>query len=184
MMKKLSLFVLFFLIVCPGRSWAQAGIDQQSMLRKNEPIEIVADRMEAFQTKKMAVFSGNAEATQGDIKLKTDRLTIYYKDAGRKKEKIGNQDVGTSGEIDRIEAKGNVKITQKQMSATANEALYRQETAQIILTGNPVLQDGNNTIKGCRIVIFINENRGKVEQCDTGNTGRVTAIIQPKGKKN
>lgn len=183
MHKKLFLPVVFFSLLTNGLLWAQTGFDQKNMLRKNEPIEIVSDRMEAFNEKKMVVFSGNAEATQGDIKLKTDRLSIYYKDADPRKEKAGKQNIGTSGEMDRIEAKGNVKITQKQMSATGNEAIYYQETAQIIMTGNPVLQDGNNTIKGCRIIIFINENRGKVEQCGTGSSGRVTAIIHPQGKK-
>ena len=183
MLKKIFLFVLFFLLFTAGFLWAQTGFDQKNMFRKNEPIEIVSDRMEAFNEKKMVVFSGNAEATQGDIKLRTDRLSIYYKDTDPKKEKAGKQNIGTSGQMDRIEAKGHVKITQKQMSATGDEAIYYQETAQIIMTGNPVLQDGNNTIKGCRIIIFINENRGKVEQCGTGSSGRVTAIIHPQGKK-
>lgn len=44
--------------------------------RKNEPIEIVANKMEAFQGKKMIVFSGNAVARQGDITLKTERLAV------------------------------------------------------------------------------------------------------------
>lgn len=183
MHKKIFLSVLFFSLFTTGLLWAQTGFDQKNILRKNEPIEIVSDRMEALQEKKMVVFSGNAEATQGDIKLRTDRLSIYYKDAGQKKGKEGKQNIGTAGEMDRIEAKGNVRITQKQMSATGDEAIYYQETAQIVMTGNPVLQDGNNTIKGCRIVIFINENRGKVEQCGTGSSGRVTAIIHPQGKK-
>lgn len=183
MIKKIYLIALLTVLAASAVSWAQTGFNQKDMMRRNEPIEIVSDRMEAFQEKKLVVFSGNAEATQGDIKLKTDRLSIFYKDTDQKKEKIGKHDVGTSGQIDRIEAKGKVKITQKQMSATGDEAVFNQEIGQIVMTGNPVLQDGNNTIKGCRVVIYIHENRGRVEQCETGNTGRVTAIIHPQGKK-
>ncbi len=182
-MKKIYLIALLTLLAASAVSWAQPGFNQKNMMRRNEPIEIVSDRMEAFQEKKLVVFSGNAEATQGDIKLKTDRLSIFYKDTDQKKEKIGKHDVGTSGQIDRIEAKGKVKITQKQMSATGDEAVFNQESGQIVMTGNPMLQDGNNTIKGCRVVIFVHENRGRVEQCETGNKGRVTAIIHPQNKK-
>jgi len=183
MVKKTLLFALLFLFVTCGLLFAQTGVNSKNMFRKNDPIEIVADRMDAFQEKKIVVFSGNAEVTQGDVKLKTDRITIHYKDANQKKEKIGKHDIGTSGEIDRIEAKGNVKITQKQMSATGEEAVYYQDNARIEMTGNPVLQDGNNTIKGCRVVIFMNENRGRVEKCETGDSKRVTATIIPQSKK-
>jgi lipopolysaccharide export system protein LptA len=183
MVKKIWVILFHVLILVPHLVWGQTTIDQRSVLRKNEPIEIVADRMEAIQEKRVVVFSGNAEATQGDIKLKTDRLSIFYKESDAKKDKKENQSIQTTGQMDRIEAKGNVKITHKQMSATGDEAVYYQETAQIIMSGNPVLHDGSNTIKGCRIVIYIQENRGKVEQCGTGSSGRVTATIHPQGKK-
>ena len=183
MLNKILVLALTFVFATTGLLWAQTGLNSKNMLRKNEPIEIVSDRMEAFQEKKMVVFSGNVEATQGEIKLKSDRITVYYKDSNQKKEKAAKHDIGTSGEMDRIEATGHVKITQKQMSATGDEAVYHQDTAQITMTGNPVLQDGNNTIKGCRVVIYINENRGKVEKCETGDSKRVTATIVPQGKK-
>ncbi len=182
-LKKVYLFVFFILLATSAVSWAQTGFDQKNIIRKTEPIEIVSDRMEAFQEKKMVVFSGNAVATQGDIKMKTDRLSFYYKKSTEKKEKVGKHEVEAAGELDRIEAKGHVVITQKEISATGDEAVYFQENAQIVMTGNPVLQQGKNTIKGCRVIIYINENRGKVEQCETENSGRVTAIIHPEGKK-
>ena len=74
--KKIYLVVFLILFTMNTCAWAQTGLDKKNMLRKTEPIEIVSDKMEAFQEKKMIVFSGNTVATQGDIKLKTDRLTI------------------------------------------------------------------------------------------------------------
>jgi len=181
--KNIYLAVFFILFTMNTCVWAQTGFDKKDMLRKTGPIEIVSDKMEAFQEKKMIVFSGNAVATQGDIKMKTDRLSIYYKKSNEKKEKIGKQEVEMAGDLDKIEMKGNVNITQKDLSASGNEAVYYQENAQFIMTGNPVLRQGKNVIKGCRVIIFIDENRGKVEQCATENSGRVTAIIQPQDKK-
>jgi lipopolysaccharide export system protein LptA len=181
--KKISYFTLFIVLASFATTWAQTGLDQKNIMRKSEPIEIVSDRMEAFQEKKTVVFSGNAVATQGDIKLRTDRLSFYYKKSNEKKEKVGPHEVETAGDLDRIELKGNVIISQKEISATGDEAVYYQESAMFVMTGNPVLQDGKNVIKGCKVTIYISENRGKVEQCEAGNSGRVTATIHPQDKK-
>ena len=51
------------------------------------------------------------------------------------------------------------------------------------MTGNAVMHEGANIIRGERIVVFLNENRGMV---DSSDTKRVTATIYPeetKGKK-
>lgn len=181
--KKLYLIVLFILLAMNTDGWAQTAAGKKNMLRRTEPIEIVSDKMEAFQEKKMIVFSGKAVATQGDVKLRTDRLFIYYKKSNEKKEKIGKQEIDEAGDLDSIEAKGNVIITQKDLVATGEEALYTQESEQFVLTGKPVLQQGKNVIKGCRVIVYVNENRGKVEPCPTENSGRVTAIIHPEKKK-
>jgi lipopolysaccharide export system protein LptA len=181
--KKTYFIILLTLFTMSAPLWAQVGFDQKNMIRKTEPIEIVSDRMEAFNEKKLVVFSGKAVATQVDIKLKTDRISLYYKKSNEKKEKIGKQEVETAGDLEKIEAKGNVVITQKEISATGDEAVYYQEDARIVMTGNPVLREGKNVIKGCRVIFYVNENRGKVEPCDSANSGRVTAIIYPKEKK-
>ncbi|MRR17738.1 MAG: lipopolysaccharide transport periplasmic protein LptA [Deltaproteobacteria bacterium] len=181
--KRIFMAVLFIWVAVSSNAAAQMGFDQKSLMRKGAPIEIVSDKMEAFQEKRMIVFSGNAVATQGDIIIKTDNLSVYYKKSNGKKEKIGKQEVEVAGDLDRIELKGHVSISQKDMSATGDEAVYYQESGQFIMTGNPVLQQGKNIIKGCRVVIYANENRGKVEQCPAENSGRVTAIIQPQDKK-
>ncbi|MEE9912854.1 MAG: lipopolysaccharide transport periplasmic protein LptA [Deltaproteobacteria bacterium] len=181
--KNIYLVVLFILLAVAATARAQMGFDQKSMLQKGEPIEIVSDKMEAYQEKKMIVFSGNAVVTKGEIKIKADRLSVYYKKSGDKKEKIGKQEVEAAGDLDKIELKGNVMISQKDMTATGGEAVYYHDSAQFVMTGEPVLQQGKNTIKGCKVVIYANENRGKVEKCEAENSGRVTAIIQPQEKK-
>ena len=181
--KKICFLVIFTLFLVSARLWAQSGFDQKNMLSKNDPVEIVSDRMEAFNEKKMIVFSGNAVATKGDVKIKTDQLYIYYKKANDKKAKTAKQDIETAGDLEKIEAKGNVVITQKEVSATGSQAIYYEEGARIVLSGNPVLREGKNLIKGCRVIFYLNENRGKVESCDSEKSGRVTAIIQSQGKK-
>lgn len=182
--KKVYLAACLILFAMSTCVWAETAFDQKKMLHKNEPIEVVSNKMEAFQVKNMVVFSGKVEAQQGDIKLTTDRLSIYYKKkSDGKKEKIGEKELDVAGDLDRIEANGNVIITQKELTATGDEAVYDQGSAQFVMTGKPVLKQGKNVIKGCKVIIYVNENRGEVQKCDAENSGRVSAIISPKDKK-
>ncbi len=92
LMKKIVLITAGILVALNLQAWAQTGLLQKNTLRKNEPIQIVSDKMEAFQATRMVVFSGNAVAQQGDVRIQADRLSIYYKDSGveRKKGRSGH----------------------------------------------------------------------------------------------
>jgi len=139
--------------------------------------------MEAFNEKNMVVFSGNATAKQGDIVLKSDQLFLYYKNESGKKDKIGTKKIEASGDLDKIEAKGNVVITQKERRATSDEASYNQENGQIVMTGNAILREGKNTVTGCKVIVYINEDRGSVVPCTLGKNERVKAVIYPQQNK-
>jgi len=153
--------------------------DQQKKLESKEPIEIVSDRMDAYNEKKLVIFSGNAVATQGDKVLKSNQILLYYKKEAGKKEKIGAKENEGTGDLEKIEAKGNVVITQKNRVATGDEAVYLQDSGQIIMTGNATLREGKNIIKGDKVIVFVNEDRGIVE---SDPQKRVRATIYPQEK--
>jgi len=170
------------LLAAQGPLWGQ---DKRSKLMKggeNKPIEIVSDRLDAYREKDLIQFSGNVVATQGDRVIKSDALELYFK---KKAEGSGAAagDAAKAGDIDRIVAKGNVRITEKERIVTGEQAVFLSDEQRIVVTGNPVMREGNNVIAGDRVVVHLNENRGVVE----GTTGkRVTATIYPdesKGKK-
>lgn len=146
---------------------------------KNQPIQIQSDRLDAYQEKKMVVFSGHAVATQGDKTIKADRLLIYYKD--QKSGKKNALDIEAAGDLEKLEAHGSVVITQTNRVVTGNMAVFHQETQKIVMTGNAVMREGKNVIKGERIVVFLEEDRGVIEGSETK---RVTATIYPNEKKN
>ena len=144
---------------------AKDNLEKINKFGSREPIEIVSDRLDAFNEKHMVVFSGNAVVKQADWVLKTDRLTLYYKKQTDKKDKSGTQELGGAGELEKIEAMGNVVVTQKMKIATSDEAVYFQDSGQIIMTGSPVIKEKKNIIRGCKVTIYLNEDRGLVEQC-------------------
>jgi lipopolysaccharide export system protein LptA len=169
--------VFTFLVITPLQ--AKDNSVKKNKLNSKEPIEIVSDRMDAFNEKKLVIFSGNAVATQGDKEIKADRLLIYYKKETGKKDKVGAKEIGGTGDLEKIEAKGKVVVTQKTRVARGDEAVYFQDSGQIIMTGNPTLHDGKNLIKGDKVIVFVDEDRGVVES-DTQK--RVKAIIYPQEK--
>lgn len=173
--KKIFMSVLIFLLT------ASLGYAENKLFNKqsNEPMEITSNRMEAFNDNKLVVFSGNARVTQGNSVLKSEKLLLYYKEPD-KKDKAGTIENEKTGDLEKVEAKGNVTLTQGERVATGDEAVYFRDSAKIIMTGNPTLSEGKNLIKGDRVIVYLNENRGVVE----GNTNKqVKAIIYPQEKK-
>lgn len=130
-----------------------------------EPVEIVADQLEADDAAKTLVFSGHAVAKQGDVTIHSDRLTIYS--------------TGQDGDLQRIVAEGNVRITQGDRLATGGRAEYFRADERIVLTGSPRVSEGQNSVQGHEIVLFIKENRSVVKG---GQDSRVNAVFTPEEK--
>ncbi|MDQ5986787.1 MAG: Lipopolysaccharide export system protein LptA [Syntrophus sp. SKADARSKE-3] len=160
---------------------AQSVKDEKSVkLDRKQPIQVTSDLLEAFNDKRLVVFSGHAVAIQGDKIIRADKLMIFYKkaaDAGKPKEVKG---VEGAGDLDRIEAVGHVSVTQGNRVATGDMAVYDQDTERIIMTGGAVMREGKNVVRGNKITLLIKENRGVVEAEDKK---RVTATIYPSEKK-
>ena len=148
---------------------------------KDQPIQIVSDRLDAYNEKKLVVFSGNAVATQGDKVIKSDRLLLYYKKGSQTPEKTGSKDISSAGDLEKIEAKGHVIVTQGERIVTGDLATYYQDTQKIIMTGNAVMRKGRNIIQGDRIVVYLDEDWGIVEG---DNDNRVKATIYPEDRKD
>ena len=144
------------------------------------PIEISADRLEAYDAKKVVLFSGNAVATQGDRVIKAEKIFLYYKKEQRQSGREGLQDIGKTGDLDRIEAKGHVSVNQGDRLVTGDQAIYYQDSQKIVMTGTAVMQQGSNIVRGDKIEVFLNENKGIVEATENK---RVKATIYPVEKK-
>ena len=169
-----TLGVLIAVLYPPGGALAEPK--QKPRIEKNQPIQIVSDRLDAYNEKRMVVFSGNAVATQGARTIRADRLTLYYKE-NRKTAGRSTVEVEGAGDLERMEAKGNVTITEGERVATGEDAVFEQDIQKITMTGSAVLREGANVVRGDRIVVFLDENRGVVESLENR---RVTATIYPK----
>jgi lipopolysaccharide export system protein LptA len=163
----------------------------------NEPIDIEADVLTVYDAKKYATFKGNVKAVQGTITLRAAELDVHYVGGTEKIMGKGGEAVpvatqtsaagakaegSTESQISKIEARGSVVITSEDDQTTTSDwALYDVPSQMVTVGGNVVLSQGQNVLKGDRLVIDLKTGESRFE--NTGNTatgGRIRALFMPK----
>lgn len=138
-----------------------------------QPIEITADNLEVQQQQRLAVFKGNVDARQGEIRLRADTLRVHYSDAQQR-----NPDAQA---ISRIDAVGNVFFSSQKETAQGEQGVYDVDKGTITMNGQVVLTSGDNVIKGTRLVMNLNTGTSTIDGAPTANAprGRVRGIFVP-----
>ena len=146
------------------------------------PIDIEADVLEVDDKQKQAVFKGNVVARQAGFSLKARELAVYY--AGRPASDVASAsagDGGANGRIRRIEAKGKVLVTTKdEQSATSEWANFDVEQQVVTIGGNVVLSQGENVLRGDRLVIDLQSGKSRFEVAGESGKQRIRGLFQPK----
>ncbi|MBQ9104557.1 MAG: lipopolysaccharide transport periplasmic protein LptA [Mailhella sp.] len=157
-MKKMIL--AFFAVFClTSPSWAAPLPGADSDL----PVDVTADSMEYDSDKNTVMFRGQVEAIRGEFKMWSDVLTLILKDKKGQEEKTVDMGKNAAGDIDRVIAEKNVRFRNGAQHGTAQKATFFARKNILVLEGDPVIQDGENSIRGNVIRYFINENRSVVE---------------------
>jgi lipopolysaccharide export system protein LptA len=176
----LFLTIVGLCLLFPHPDSLRAAEAKKKNLPDSQPIEITADRLEASDENKLVLFSGNAVAVQGDRVIKAEKIFLYYKKEGKKSGKDGLKNIGIAGDLEKIEARGQVSVSQGDRIVTGEQAIYYQDAQKIVMTGNAVMRQGSSIVRGDKIEVFLDENRGVVEAAETK---RVKATIYPTDKE-
>jgi lipopolysaccharide export system protein LptA len=156
---------LSLVAVLAGGAGAQQPAGDSARELGSRPIDVTADRISADSTRNTVTFEGNVVARQADVTLHADRIRADYS--------------REAGAIDRIEAEGNVLFVQEGREARSARATFHNLEQRIVLSGGATLRQGQNTVRGETVTIFLRENRSVVTGGKDG--GRVQAVINPKG---
>lgn len=127
----------------------------------DDPINIEADRMISQEKKNSVVFIGNVDATQGEVTIRTDKMTIYYKEDDPNKAKSQAQ------KVEKMICVGNVKVTQEDWLGTGDRMDYFANARKVVLQGNAKTWQGKNMVSGKTITYYLDEKRSEVESPDT-----------------
>jgi lipopolysaccharide export system protein LptA len=151
----------------------------QENLNTTTPIQIEADRMETSQEKNIVIFSGHVRANQNDLIINADAMTVRYSGTGIQPSSTTDVPAeGLSRQIDKITAKGNVKIVQGDWVAIGDTMNFNSDKRMVILSGNAKAQQDQNVVSGERITLYLDEGRSVVER-STQEGERVKAFIYP-----
>ena len=158
---------------------------------RDQPIQIEAAALELRDKKKEATFSGNVKVVQGDTTMTSKTLVVYYEGgnsatdskskAAPAKTKMTSATPGPAGasSIKRLEARGNVVVTQKDQVVTGDTAIFDTKTNLVTMLGGVVLTQGKNVLRGDRLLVDMTTGVSRVES----NSGRVQGLFQSSGQQ-
>jgi lipopolysaccharide export system protein LptA len=159
---------------------------------RDQPIQIEAASLEMRDKKKEATFAGNVKVVQGDTTMTSKTLVVFYDQsaapapaaAGSKGTKSAppmqsaTPGPGGSSSIRRLEAKGSVVVVQKDQIVTGETAIFDTKANQVTMQGGVVLTQGQNVLRGDRLVVDMTTGVSRIES----DTGRVQGLFQSSGQ--
>jgi lipopolysaccharide export system protein LptA len=129
------------------------------------PVEITSDRLDLDQAAGTAVFIGGVRVGQGALRLAADRVEVFYAGGAN----------GSSGEVSRMVATGNVTLANGSEAAESDTATYEVAAGTIVMQGDVLLTQGQNALSSEKLNIDLNSGTGVLE-------GRVQTIFVPQGQ--
>ena len=120
---------------------------------------------------------------QGDTGLRCKSLVVFYEqggDGGAKGKTMQAANPGPGGQqkIKRLEARGGVVVTQKEQTATGETGVFDMQANTVTLTGHVVMTQGQNVLRGDRLVVNLTSGVSRVESGKNGQ-GRVQGLFLP-----
>lgn len=161
--------VLVVAPVVPAQAQLAAG--------SSAPVDITADELEVLNTRCLAIWKGSAEALQESSRLRADVLTIRY--AAARPARTGAEP--TCGELQGIDAQGSVYYVTPAQRVRSNAAVYDAASDTITMTGDVVAAQGQNVLRGERLVIQVATGEARMETSarGAGTPGRVRGVFYP-----
>src|SRR5712671_3412491 len=158
---------------------------------RDQPIQIEAASLEMRDKKKEATFAGNVKVVQGDTTMTSKTLVVFYdstpapaaaaansKSAKSAPIQSATPGPGGSSSIRRLEAKGNVVVTQKDQVVTGETAVFDTKTNLVTMLGGVILTQGKNVLRGDRLMVDMTTGVSRVES----DSGRVQGLFQSSGQ--
>ena len=157
---------------------------------RDQPIQIEAASLEMRDKKKEATFSGSVKVIQGDTTMTSKTLVVFYDSTPAAAPPVAKADAkpapmqsttpgpGGSSSIRRLEAKGNVVVTQKDQVVTGETAVFDTKTNLITMLGGIVLTQGKNVLRGDRLLVDMTTGVSRVES----DSGKVQGLFQSSGQ--
>lgn len=150
-----TLFFVFIFLSLPWESLAKEVATSGS-----GPVKITSERLIANKKDGLVTFKGSVVARYKDGTIISDSLNVYY---------------DGKNAVEKIVAKGNVKINQQDRVGVCKKAVFYPDDQKIVMTGAPRVWKDGDVVTGKVITIFGDSDRMDVEGA--------SLVISPKKNK-
>lgn len=173
--------------------------------KKKTPTVITADNMDFDMSKSIAVFTGNVQVDDSNMRIFCEEMIIYFeggkkgigslvstpkKNSDQPKEKKGDG----GGKVKKIVCLKNVIIIRKlydakdikggEQKGVGGKAVYDVKAGSITLSENPSLSRGKDTLKGDLITYWVDSERVSVKSSrNSTSTLKINADTMKKDNK-
>jgi lipopolysaccharide export system protein LptA len=159
-----------------------------SVRAADAPIHVEANKMTSTEKSNSVVFTGDVDAKQGDVRIRSDEMTVFYHDIdssdgkGQEKDKkkaAQPTEKKTTQQVEKLICVGNVEVTRGEWLGTGKKMVYLSKERQVILTDNAKAWQGQNMVSGDKIIYYLDEGRSEV----VGGSKATTAGSKDSEKK-
>jgi lipopolysaccharide export system protein LptA len=126
-------------------------------------VKVTADTFVIDQATNKATFTGAVVITRGSMTMWADKAVVNYGKGGE-------------GDIDGLDATGNVRIKTTGQEATGNRAVFTPDNSTVRLTGNVRVTNATGTMNGPELTINLASNSSVFKGSEEG---RVTGVFTP-----
>ncbi len=128
-------------------------------------ITISADSLEVSQKTRTAVYRGNVAANDRarGVTILANQMEFFFDEKMQ--------------DLERALASGNVRLSYGERRGVAERVEYFPQESRAVLIGHPKVWQDNDVVTGCRITLYIREDRSRVDGCEGE---RVNAVLYPK----
>ncbi len=146
----------------PGADRSQETAGRSPLATPENPVFVDCDRGRMEGSEKRFVCIGHVKMVRNTTTITCDRSIGHY---------LGKD----ATQVTRLECFGNVEAIDGERWARGDHADYDTVKEVLVLTGNPEARQGTNTMKGDRVVFYVDTDLIEVE--------RVSGVLESKGKE-
>ena len=144
---------------------------------KSGPMVISSNMFEIDNEEYIVTFLGDVDARRDNLIINCQKIQLYYRNTSSEEDSEKIQ-----ANVDKIIATGEVKIRRLDGGgkAMAEKAVYYHNDEKVVLTGDPVVRQGDDFVEGSTVTLFLKENRSVVEGSEDS---RAKVVFFPKRAK-
>jgi lipopolysaccharide export system protein LptA len=178
-MKRLAAGLTLAACLWAPHAWAQ-------LAPGNGPIDMSADELELVDANHTAIWKGAVDAIQGDNRMRADQVTLIF---SGKASAGGNASAGAPGknwgDVQRMQAEGNVFFVSPQQRARGDHAIYELSSGNLVMTGGVIVAQGDSVVKGDKLIIEVKTGHATMVSAAQGRgaPGRVRGVFYPDQSK-